>query len=172
MLRAFVADTEGLGSAPALQQVLTGGQPLGGGLSQRIASAWPDAGIYDLYGLTETGSCDFCLRPEELERGLGSIGRSTAGVEFRIVGESADGVGELQIRTPFGMLGYLDQEEMTEASFEDGYFRTGDLARLRPDRFVELAGRSKDVISRGGNKIVPLEIDQLFPRPIRMWPLP
>jgi acyl-CoA synthetase (AMP-forming)/AMP-acid ligase II len=60
------------------------------------------------------------------------------------------------------MLGYLDQEELTQASFEDGYFRTGDLARLRPDRFVELAGRSKDVISRGGNKIVPLEIDRLF----------
>jgi acyl-CoA synthetase (AMP-forming)/AMP-acid ligase II len=162
MLRAFFADTEGLGSAPALRQILTGGEPLGGGLSQRITSAWPDAGIYDLYGLTETGSCDFCLRPEEQDRGLGSIGRSTVGVEFRIAGESADGVGELQIRTPFGMLGYLDQEELTQASFEDGYFRTGDLARLRADGFVELAGRSKDVISRGGNKIVPLEIDRLF----------
>ena len=89
MLRAFFADTEGLGSAPALRQILTGGEPLGGGLSQRITSAWPDAGIYDLYGLTETGSCDFCLRPEEQDRGLGSIGHSTAGVEFRIAGESA-----------------------------------------------------------------------------------
>ncbi len=162
MLRALFADPEGPGPAPALRQVLTGGEPLGGGLGQRIAAAWPAAGIHDLYGLSETGSCDFCLRPEDLARGLGSIGRPTAGVEFRIAGAAADGVGELQIRTPYGMLGYLDQEALTRDSFQDGYFRTGDLARLRPDGFVELAGRSKDVISRGGNKIVPLELDRLF----------
>lgn len=162
MLRALFADAQGAGGAPALAQVLTGGEPLGSGLGQRIATAWPGAGIYDLYGLTETGSCDFCLRPEDLERGIGSIGRPTPGVEFRIADPSADSVGELRIRTPFGMVGYLDQEDLTQASFQDGFFRTGDLARRRADGFVELAGRSKDVISRGGNKIVPLEIDRLF----------
>ena len=78
-------------------------------------------------------------------------------------GEVLDGaVGELQIRTPFGMLGYLDRSDLTAASFMDGWFRTGDLARRRTDGFVELVGRSKEIISRGGNKIAPLEIDQLF----------
>jgi acyl-CoA synthetase (AMP-forming)/AMP-acid ligase II len=58
------------------------------------------------------------------------------------------------------MSGYLDEPELTSAAYSDGYFRTGDLARLRPDGVVELVGRAKEVIVRGGNKIAPLEIDQ------------
>jgi acyl-CoA synthetase (AMP-forming)/AMP-acid ligase II len=60
------------------------------------------------------------------------------------------------------MLGYLDDADLTAASFADGYFKTGDLARLRPDGFVELVGRAKDIVSRGGHKIAPLEIDNLL----------
>ena len=60
------------------------------------------------------------------------------------------------------MLGYLDNEPLTEASFSEGFFRTGDIARLRPDGRLELVGRSKEIISRGGNKIAPLELDNLL----------
>jgi long-chain acyl-CoA synthetase len=60
------------------------------------------------------------------------------------------------------MLGYLDDEALTVASFSEGYFRTGDLARMRPDGRVALVGRSKEIIVRGGNKIAPLEIDNLL----------
>jgi long-chain acyl-CoA synthetase len=60
------------------------------------------------------------------------------------------------------MLGYLDGFDLIAASFTDGWFRTGDLAKCRTDGFVELVGRSKEIISRGGNKIAPLEIDRLF----------
>ena len=70
--------------------------------------------------------------------------------------------GELAIRTPFGMLGYLDDPALTAASFSDGYLRTGDLARLRPDGRVEIVGRLKDIIARAGNKIAPAEIDALL----------
>ena len=70
--------------------------------------------------------------------------------------------GELQIRTPFGMLGYLDNPELTDASFDGDYFRTGDLARITAGGYIELVGRSKDIISRGGIKIAPLEIDNLL----------
>jgi len=71
-------------------------------------------------------------------------------------------VGELQIRTPFVMNGYLDDPELTRAAFADGYFRTGDLARARADGCVELAGRIKDLINRGGAKVSPLELDHLL----------
>jgi len=60
------------------------------------------------------------------------------------------------------MLGYLDDPQLTAASFEDGYFKTGDLARMRPDGRVELVGRANDIVSRGGVKIAPLEIDNLL----------
>ena len=70
--------------------------------------------------------------------------------------------GELQIRTPFAMNGYLDEPELTRAAFADGYFRTGDLARAREDGRVELAGRIKDIIIRGGANVSPLELDHLL----------
>ena len=124
------------------------------------------AAIHDLYGLTETGSCDFHLGPAGQPQGFGTIGHPTERVMFRIARDggavAAGETGELQIRTPFGMLGYLDNPALTEASFEDGYFKTGDLARLTADGAVALIGRAKDIISRGGNKIAPLEIDNLL----------
>ena len=60
------------------------------------------------------------------------------------------------------MAGYLDDPAQSAAAFVDGYFRTGDLATVRSDGYVQLVGRSKDVVSRGGNKIAPLEIENLF----------
>jgi len=62
------------------------------------------------------------------------------------------------------MLGYLDDPLLTENAFEGGYFKTGDLALLREDGYVQLVGRAKDIVSRGGNKIGPLEIENLFAR--------
>lgn len=162
MLRAITAQDEI--AAPALRKILTGGEPLSPSLAASLRSLFPSAGIYDLFGLTETGSCDFCLPPTAQPRGLGSIGRPTEGIEYRIVptGDVIAGAGELQIKTPSLMLGYLDEPEMTAKALDGAYFRTGDLARVREDGFVELIGRSKDIISRGGNKIAPLEIDHLF----------
>ena len=165
MLRSMLAD--GRIAAPALRTILAGGETLGAALGGSLRAALPQAGIYDLYGLTETGSCDFCLPPAEQIDGAGSIGRPTEQVAFRLIGEDGrpvpDGAqGELAIRTPFGMLGYLDDPALTSGSFNDGYFRTGDLARLRPDGRVEIVGRLKDIISRGGNKIAPAEIDALL----------
>jgi long-chain acyl-CoA synthetase len=161
MLRALLA--EGAPTAARLRAVLTGGEALSPSLAQAVTLGWPSADLVDLYGLTETGSCDFCHRPSENGRAA-SIGVPTEGVEFRIVGvdgmAAAPGaVGELQIRAACGMLGYLDDPELTRVSFNADFFRTGDLARLRPDGRVELVGRSKEIISRGGNKISPLEIE-------------
>jgi acyl-CoA synthetase (AMP-forming)/AMP-acid ligase II len=144
--------------------ILTGGEVLAVRLADSMRQFAPQAAIYDLYGLTETGSCDFCVSPAD--QAFGTIGQTTEGVTYRIAGNGApvaDGAtGELQIRTPFGMLGYLDDPQLTATSFEQGYFRTGDLARLRPNGRVELVGRAKDIISRGGVKISPLEIDNLL----------
>lgn len=164
MLRTLMSGTPP--SSPSLRLILTGGESLGPALTGRIVDAYPTAGIFDLYGLTESGSCDFRLAPHELQQGIGTIGFPTDEVAFRIMGSSgpvATGeIGELQIATPFAMLGYLDQPELTASSFADGHFRTGDLARQRPDGRVELVGRTKEIISRGGNKISPLEIDHLI----------
>jgi long-chain acyl-CoA synthetase len=151
--------------APRLRTVLTGGEALGPVLTRQIKAAWPLAQTYDLYGSTETGSCDFaCYAGNGTE---GSIGRPTTGVLYRVDDVIVDPAtqapsGELLIRTPFGMAGYLDDPALTEASFTGGYYRTGDLARALPDGSITLVGRLKEIISRGGNKIAPQEIDDLL----------
>ncbi|MDP4005624.1 class I adenylate-forming enzyme family protein [Methylobacterium sp. NEAU K] len=161
MLRVLM--TDGAPAAPRLRAVLTGGEALSPSLARAVGGSWPEAEIVDLYGSTETGSCDFCHRPRDTGD-AGSIGVPTEGVSFRIVRDDGilappGAVGELRIRTACGMLGYLDNAELTRTAFEADHFRTGDLARLRPDGQVELVGRSKEIISRGGNKISPLEIE-------------
>ncbi|MFG1352175.1 class I adenylate-forming enzyme family protein [Xanthobacter autotrophicus] len=156
--------------APALRAILTGGEALGAQLSGQISHQLPAAGVFDLYGLTETGSCDFCLGPRDAAPGRGSIGVPTRGITYRLSADEPAPVtapagasqGELQVRSPFGMLGYLDNPDLTEAAFADGYFRTGDVARQRPDGFVEIVGRIKEIISRGGNKIAPAEIELML----------
>lgn len=165
MLRSMFA--EDIPRAPNLRAILTGGEALGPILSAQLEQNLPQTGIYDLYGLTETGSCDFCLCPEERSAGVSTLGRPTEGIEFMIT--DADGnevptgaAGELVIRTPFFMLGYLDNPQLTDQSVSDGFFHTGDLVRQREDGFVEIVGRIKEIISRGGNKIAPAEIEILL----------
>jgi long-chain acyl-CoA synthetase len=165
MFRTLLADASF--RAPGLRMLLSGGEVLPRHVAEKMLGAAPQAGLYDLYGSTETGSCDFCLRPQDQPEGLGTIGTTTEGVEFRIRAPAAqepqDGeADELQIRTPFGMLGYLDQPELTAASYENGFFRTGDLARLDNRGRVALIGRSKEIISRGGIKIAPMEVENLI----------
>lgn len=171
MLRKFLALDESL-SGPliahaALERILTGGEPFGRELSARLHKLMPKVRVVDIYGLTETCSSDFFLTAKEREQFSETIGRPGPGVQFRIADdqgrESPIGIaGELQIRTPYIMNGYLDEPEMTRASFIDGFFRTGDLARAREDGRVELAGRIKDLIFRGGAKISPLELDHVL----------
>jgi acyl-CoA synthetase (AMP-forming)/AMP-acid ligase II len=171
MLRKFLS-IDGTMSAPLfarvnLDRILTGGEPLGRELSGKMRKLLPRTAIADIYGLTETCSSDFFLMPEEQEMFAGTIGRPSADVHFRIADEQGcelpiEAVGELQVKTPFIMNGYLDEPELTRAAFVDDFFRTGDLARLRRDGTVELVGRSKDLIMRGGTKISPLELDCLL----------
>ena len=85
----------------------------------------------------------------------GCIGRPSPNVQYRIADD-----GELQIRSPYLMKGYLDEPGLTAAAYQDGWFRTGDLGRLVDGEVVELMGRHKEVISRAGNKVTPSEIEQ------------
>jgi long-chain acyl-CoA synthetase len=169
MLRRFLSLDETLSrpliAGSALQRILTGGEPFGRALGARLAQLMPQAQVVDIYGLTETCSSDFFLVSGERAGPAGTIGRPGPGVEFRIVDEAGRELpvavaGELQIRSPFVMSGYLDEPELTRIAFADGYFRTGDLVRGRDDGAVELVGRIKEVIVRGGAKVSPLELDQ------------
>ena len=139
--------------APALRQVLIGGETLGKGLGETLRELFAPAPLIDIYGLTETSTCDFFLMPSDLPRYAGCIGRPAPNVRYRIAGED----GELQISSPYLMSGYLDEPQLQP--IQDGWLATGDLARERDPGVVEIVGRKKELIYRGGNKIAPLEIE-------------
>ena len=148
-----------------LRQILIGGESLGPSLAQTIRQRFTGTDLIDIYGLTETATCDFFSFPTDYALYPGSIGRPSPKVRYRIADAqghavAAGAVGELQIRSPYLMRGYLDAPELTAAAYQDGWFKTGDLGREVAGQVVELMGRQKDVISRGGNKVTPAEIEQ------------
>ena len=151
-----------LAAASALEKVLIGGETLGAGLGATLRALFRPAELIDIYGLTETSTCDFFLMAHEAERYAGCIGRPSPGVRFRILDNDGKAVpqgelGELNISSPFLMSGYLDEPALTP--IRDGWLATGDLAREREAGIVEVGGRKKELIYRGGNKVSPLEIE-------------
>jgi acyl-CoA synthetase (AMP-forming)/AMP-acid ligase II len=169
MIRTLLAgappSAEDLREAGAsLRTLIVGGETLGLALYRRVRELWPDAALYDVYGTTETATSDFILRPQDQPALAGTLGVVTEGVEYRVVdGRGLDVVpgeiGELLLRSRFVMSGYLDEPQRTRESFLEGYFRSGDLVRARPDGGLEPVGRNKEIISRGGNKVSPLEVE-------------
>jgi long-chain acyl-CoA synthetase len=154
-----------LRAAARLRTVVIGGEPLGVALSTRLRAFIAPALLVDVYGLTETSTSDFILQSADAAAHAGSIGTEAAGVRSRIVGDDGavcaiGAAGELQLQTPHIMAGYLGDAALTRAAFVDGWFRTGDLAVRDADGFVSIVGRLKELISRGGNKITPLEVER------------
>jgi len=93
-----------------------------------------------------------------------AIGRPVPGVEVRAVDEAGrplppGEVGELWIKSPAAMDGYLDAPEETRAVLGGGWFKTGDLVSLSPDGFVRIVGRKRELILRGGYSVFPAEVE-------------
>jgi long-chain acyl-CoA synthetase len=138
--------------------ILTGGEPVTAHLRRMLLERWPRARIASIYGLTETGTCDLFQFDEAGAEAVETLGRASPGVEVATDAET----GELLIRSPFAMLGYLDMPEETARTLTGGWLRTGDVARIEADGSVTLVGRLKELINRGGNKVSPLEVERLF----------
>lgn len=172
MLRALfgsrepaVADELGkLAVNGVLKQIILGGETLDAFVADRLRERLSGVAVFDVYGTTETATSDFILRPTDAPALRGTIGHPSPGVEYRVIGDQGHdvapgGLGELQIRSVFAMNGYLDEPELTRQSFSDGYFRTGDVVRVRKNGGLEMVGRTKEIISRGANKVSPLEVE-------------
>ena len=96
-----------------------------------------------------------------------SIGRPVPGVEIQVVDDAGRAlphaaVGELLIRTPCAMEGYLDAPAATREVLEGGWFRTGDLATQSPDGYVSIVGRKHERILRAGYSVFPAEVERVL----------
>ena len=112
------------------------------------------------YGLTETSPI-IGIETNEYHR-VGSIGRPIPHVEARIDEADEDGVGELVVKGPNVMLGYYNDKKATNSVMEDGWFHTGDLAKIDEDGYIFICGRRKSVIVlKNGKNIYPEEMEGL-----------
>lgn len=108
-----------------------------------------DCLVLEGYGLSETSPVASFNHPGA-ERKPGSIGTPVAGVEMKLVDVRDDGVGEIAIRGHNVMKGYWNRPDATAAAIDaDGWFHTGDLARVDDDGYYFIVDRSKDMIIRG-----------------------
>ena len=113
------------------------------------------------YGLTETSPV-IAIGAEDNYR-LSSIGRPLNGIEARIVDKNQEGIGELIVKGDNIMLGYYNEPEETEKVIKDGWFYTGDLAKIDEDGYVYICGRKKSVIVlKNGKNIFPEEMEKLI----------
>ena len=119
--------------------------------------------IYEGYGLTETSP--FASYNHRLQYQAGSIGSPIDAVEMQIVdvqsGEPspAGELGEIAIRGPNVMLGYWNRPEESARAIKDGWFHSGDIGRRDEKGFFYLVDRLKDMISVGGQKVYPAEVE-------------
>ncbi|HEX2807632.1 MAG TPA: AMP-binding protein, partial [Kineosporiaceae bacterium] len=118
------------------------------------------------YGLSETSPVA-SFNHADRERKAGSIGQPIEGVEFRLVDEEWNVVpegeiGEIAIKGSNVMKGYLNRPDDTALVMQDGWFRTGDLARRDDDGYYFIVDRAKDMIIRGGFNVYPREIEEVL----------
>jgi acyl-CoA synthetase (AMP-forming)/AMP-acid ligase II len=121
------------------------------------------------YGMTETCSHQYTLPNDDPKLIVESCGKSCPGYEIRIFDREDPNrevrpreVGQIGGRGASLMLGYFDDQEATEESFNrDGWFMTGDLGWVDENGYLRITGRKKDVIIRGGHNIYPLRIEAL-----------
>jgi long-chain acyl-CoA synthetase len=160
MFAAILHGSERRGTA-SLRLCVSGGAAMPVEVMRGFEEAF-DCMVLEGYGLSETSPVASFNHPDR-ERKPGSIGTPVDGVEMKLVEPSEDGVGEIAIRGHNVMEGYWNRPDATASAIDpDGWFHTGDLARVDDDGYFFIVDRSKDMIIRGGYNVYPREIEEVL----------
>jgi non-ribosomal peptide synthetase component E (peptide arylation enzyme) len=125
--------------------------------------------LIELYGMLETGFHTYTRFTDDPQKVNGTIGRVVGEMELRIIDEAGNDVphgeiGEIAARGPTVHLGYHNNPAANASAFiKGGWFRTGDLGRyVDAQNNVQITGRSKEIINRGGKKFFPREVEEIL----------
>lgn len=151
-----------------LRLIEIGGAPVAEVLGHRTRAEL-GVELRNCYGLTESSGCLTQTDVDESDDlGFRTVGRPVPGIDLRIVDRQTQNVvalgdvGELHARGYLITPGYLGDEKKTAETIIDGWFHTGDLARMLPTGHVEIVGRLTGVIRRGAEAIDPLEVENVL----------
>lgn len=149
--------------APSLRVAQSGGAPLTLPVKQGFEKACGIV-LQNGYGMTEAAP-SICQTRMDAPRSDCAVGPPIPGIEIRLEGAARDpaGIGELWLRGPNVMKAYYRAPDLTaDAITEDGWLRTGDLARIEADGAVFIVGRNKELIIRSGFNVYPIEVEQVL----------
>lgn len=153
--------------AANLRVAAAGGAALPGEIHQQFKERF-GVTILEGYGLSETSPvASFSVYGEEPR--VGSIGKPIPGVQMKLIADDRsdiepgpDAIGEIAIKGHNVMKGYYNRPEATAEAIQDGWFRSGDLAKKDDDGFYYIVDRSKDMIIRGGYNVYPRELEEVL----------
>ena len=143
-----------------------GGAPMPDAVRKELASKLPFLSLNNAYGATETTSPTTII-PINCNDPGDSVGLVVPCGKIKIVNENNEEInqgepGELWIKGPMVIPGYWKNEKATKSSFEDGYWKSGDIASQDKNGLIRIHDRKKDMINRGGYKIFSAEIENLM----------
>jgi len=149
---------------PRLKRFLQAGGGLAAERIDEMRAAFAGTDFYVMYGQTEATARISCLEPERWEQKRGSVGRPLDNLTVAIVDENGNAlptgqVGELLVKGPSICSGYLDDPDETQSTFQNGWLRTGDLARRDEEGFLWIEGRKKAFLKIRGTRVSVTEVE-------------
>ena len=144
-----------------------GGAPMAPETIARLGQQFPGLALMNIYGATETTSPVTMMPPSETARRPDSVGVALPCTEIRIVDEDGRDVnagepGEVWLKGPSVVPGYWRNPQATAESFNDGFWRSGDVGTLDAEGYLRVFDRKKDMINRGGYKVYSVEVENVL----------
>ncbi|MFJ7732381.1 class I adenylate-forming enzyme family protein [Lysinibacillus sp. NPDC097231] len=150
-----------------LRLLCYGAAPMPYELVKQVKEAFHNIKVQNLYGQTENSPAATSLLDTDALTKIGSVGKPLAQTEVCVVdsfGEPmpAGEVGEICVKGPQVMKGYLRNPEETARTIRDGWLYSGDLGRFDEEGYLYIVDRKKDMIIRGGENIYPIEVEEVL----------
>ena len=151
-----------------LKRIEVGASSLSVAMKKTVITILPDVTLLNVWGSSETGGAIFLNATEHPDR-LETLGYPAEGIEIKFIGadgeevagDSPDTCGRMVLRGEMQMSGYYGRQDLTDEALIGGCLYTNDLAYRLPDGFVCMLGRADDIINVGGEKVSPVEVENI-----------
>ncbi|MBD7943140.1 long-chain fatty acid--CoA ligase [Psychrobacillus sp. Sa2BUA9] len=152
---------------PHLRLLTYGAAPMPYEVVRKVKALFPTVNVQNLYGQTENSPAATTLKDYYALEKVGSVGEPLPLTEVQVVDEFGESlptgqVGEIVIKGPQVMKGYLKNEEETNRAIQNGWLYSGDLGKFDEEGLLFIVDRKKDMIIRGGENVYPVEVEEIL----------